>query len=206
MNAARQPQHDVTAIFVCALLAACSTSLYASLFAVLMLVLMLLAQRGAGALATSASVRDLWPALSVIVAGGVATYVLARVSANVQAGFTHIVAFACVAACVPIGTNVFTRTLAQRLVLLPAAALLVELLAWGTVPGDREIAFDGALRVLELRITDTRLLPWLAAPAGAVLVLGLLLALFARSPATDQPAVISAPRPGRRVRVTGQIR
>jgi len=200
-------------VLTCAMVAACGTSVYTALFAVLMLLLMLLIQRLVNALASTALPKNMASVVAVTIAGGAVTQLLAIVSVDLQTAFIPIIVFACIASSVQFSMRAAPQQLAQtlsaqHLLLLILTGAVVELLAWGTLPVDREFAFGGALRALELRITDKALLPWLASPAGALAILASLLALFARKPATtaNQNHAITSPHPGRRVRVTGHIR
>lgn len=87
---------------------------------------------------------------------------------------------------------------------------LCELLGRGTLLGDYELAFAGATHGWLLRVTNFAPLPWFATPAGALLVAAAITAGLALRRARTAPndaasAMITEPRSGRRVRVTGHI-
>lgn len=95
---------------------------------------------------------------------------------------------------------------------LALVGLLCELVGRGTVLGDYELAFAGATRDWLIRVVDFAPLPPVATPAGALLVASIVAAVTAllcnehstAVPVITEP-VITEPRSGRRVRVTGHI-
>jgi Na+-translocating ferredoxin:NAD+ oxidoreductase RnfE subunit len=96
--------------------------------------------------------------------------------------------------------------------LLITTGALCEILGYGVVLGDHEIAFAGATMAWQIRLVGFAPLPLAASPAGALVIAGLVYGAMQwrksaaqNSKTTATAVVISEPRNGRRVRVTGHI-
>jgi len=107
-------------------------------------------------------------------------------------------------------------SLARFAALLATTGTACEILGYGIVLGDHEIAFAGATLAWQIRLLDFAPLPLAATSAGALLVAGLVVAAVygvmqwrkttaQNAEVTATAAAITEPRSGRRVRVTGHI-
>jgi hypothetical protein len=207
---------------IAAILAASNTSCYAMSFVVAVFILLCIWRDQLLKLLPPILTNNV-SAIVIVCTGAALLIALLSQAPGALAAYAHLVAVAALATSLPatrLSQNYSAQTIhtqnqrtqncrnpALLMVGLLLTAALVELLAWGTLPGDRELAFAGALRAWELRVFERGPLPWLALPAGGVLIFALLLAAFSsrRNSQNDTP-VIDAPHAGRRVRVTGNIR
>jgi Na+-translocating ferredoxin:NAD+ oxidoreductase RnfE subunit len=94
--------------------------------------------------------------------------------------------------------------------LLVTTGAICEALGYGMLLGDHEIAFAGATQALRIQLLDVAPLPIAATPAGALCIAAMVYGVmqWRRTVTPDLETtvpLITEPRTGRRVRVTGHI-
>lgn len=191
---------------------ACATSVFTALIIISVLLVCTLCATTAKSVATQPSPLPfiITTAISAIIVAALLIVLITLGFSDIVAAFAPQIILAAFSAAV-LGT--FKKPMPSAVTSstqITVVGFLCELLGRGTLLGDYELAFAGATHEWLLRVVHFAPLPWLATPAGALLgaagvTVGVSLWRTRTATHNDASAVITEPRGGRRVRVTGHI-